>query len=528
MACAWPVNLLLGLLDYYPEIFLAIFSFFFVRFRCCKNACPNWPVIGMLPTLLSNFNRMHEWGVEILRESGLNFMFKGPWFAQMDSLVTCDPANTNHIFITNFSNFPKGSDFLEIFDVLGDGIFNSDSDSWRIQRRIAHTIMSSGSFRRFGEKTSREKVENGLIPLLDHTARRGLVVDLQDLFMRFTFDSTYILVFGTDPGCLSDTFPMVPFAKALDEVEEVLLSRHVVPKLWWKLLRWLKIGEEKKLAEAWETIDHFITQNISTRKMDGSDGSDLLTSYINYRLDDELGSGKSDKFLRDTAVNFMLAGRDTTGVALTWFFWLVSQNPDVETKILEELRMKLADRDEGSQEKPVVFDPKELGGLVYLHGALCESLRLFPPVPFEHKSVTKSDILPSGHKVSRTTKIFVSLYAMGRMEGIWGEDCLEFKPERWITERGRAKFEPSYKFLAFNSGPRTCLGKDVAFTQMKAVVAAMLYNFHVEVIQGHPVCPKMSIILHMKNGLMVRVRERCNDAKFLQGKSRCVKREHST
>ncbi|KAJ0098003.1 hypothetical protein Patl1_27587 [Pistacia atlantica] len=95
------------------------------------------------------------------------------------------------------------------------------------------------------------------------------------------------------------------------------------------------------------------------------------------------------------------------------------------------------------------FDSKELNKLVYLHGALCEALRLYPPVPFQHKS-------------------------------IWGDDCLEFKPQRWISEKGRIKHEPSYKFLAFNAGPRTCLGKEVAFTQMKAVAAAIIHNYNVQ------------------------------------------------
>lgn len=94
------------------------------------------------------------------------------------------------------------------------------------------------------------------------------------------------------------------------------------------------------------------------------------------------------------------------------------------------------------------------------------------------------------------------------MEGVWGKDCLEFKPERWISAGGRIRHEPSYKFLSFNCGPRTCLGKDTAFAQMKTVAAALIWNFDVEVVEGHIVEPKVSIILHVKNGLMVKLKER--------------------
>ncbi|KAH0682141.1 hypothetical protein KY289_019893 [Solanum tuberosum] len=94
------------------------------------------------------------------------------------------------------------------------------------------------------------------------------------------------------------------------------------------------------------------------------------------------------------------------------------------------------------------------------------------------------------------------------MELVWGKDALEFKPERWISERGTVKHEPSYKFFSFNAGPRICLGKEVAFTQMKAVAAAIIHNFHVEMVKGHEVCPNVSVILYMKHGFKVRIRNR--------------------
>nr|CAB3502075.1 unnamed protein product [Digitaria exilis] len=98
---------------------------------------------------------------------------------------------------------------------------------------------------------------------------------------------------------------------------------------------------------------------------------------------------------------------------------------------------------------------------------------------------------------------------MGRMPGVWGKDCMEFWPERWLSEGGtKLRYEPSYKFISFNAGPRTCLGKEMAFVQMKIAAAAVLWNFAVELVPGHAVEPKLSIILHMKNGLAVTARRR--------------------
>ncbi|KAK1432439.1 hypothetical protein QVD17_09335 [Tagetes erecta] len=101
-----------------------------------------------------------------------------------------------------------------------------------------------------------------------------------------------------------------------------------------------------------------------------------------------------------------------------------------------------------------------------------------------------------------------ALYAMGRMETIWGKDSCEFKPERWITDKNTIRHEPSYKFLSFNTGPRICVGKQVAFTQLKAVGATILHNYNFEMTEGHIVTPNVSIILYMKHGLKVKVTPR--------------------
>jgi len=151
------------------------------------------------------------------------------------------------------------------------------------------------------------------------------------------------------------------------------------------------------------------------------------------------------------------------------------------------------------------FTKEESRKLIYLHGALCETLRLFPSVSLEHKVPLDHDILPSGHRVSPKTRMILPFYVMGRMETLWGKDCLEFKPERWISERGGIKHEPSFKFPAFNAGPRTCLGKEMAFVQMKIVAAAIIHNYNIQVVEPENVYPTTSIIMQVENGLMVKV-----------------------
>ncbi|KAL7089905.1 hypothetical protein ACP275_12G006100 [Erythranthe tilingii] len=504
----------MGEIVYIKEFLLAFLLF--LGFRAWRNRGSglilNWPLIGMLPGLLLRIGRIHEICTEVLGKSRRGtFHFQGPCFANMDMLWTVDPENIHYIMTSNFRNFPKGPEFREIFDVLGDGIFNSDDDSWKDQRNVSRALITHRSFHRFLAVISREKVEKGLIPVLEKAALEDRVLDLQDLFQRFTFDSICQLVTGYNPGCLSlDLADDVPFSKAMDDVEESIFVRHILPEKIWKLQRWLGVGGERRLSEASEILDTFIIKYIAMKRNEISrkngdsnteheNGEDLLTAYMNLRDGDD-----DDKFLRDTILNLMIAGRDTTSSALAWFVWLVSTHPQVENKIRDEIKTILP-----SGERRGFFGVDETKKLVYLHGALCKALRLYPPVPFQLKEPVEPDTLPSGHFVNPKMKVLFSLYAMGRMESIWGKDCLEFKPERWISEGGRSiRHEPSYKFLAFNAGPRTCLGKEVAFTQMKAVAAALIHNYRVWVVDGHRVVPNCSIILYMKDWLKVRVASR--------------------
>ncbi|XP_020531001.1 cytochrome P450 86A22-like [Amborella trichopoda] len=211
---------------------------------------------------------------------------------------------------------------------------------------------------------------------------------------------------------------------------------------------------------------------------------DLMSSYMSSN------SSLSDTFLRDIAMNFLSAGRDTSGVALSWFFWLIFESPHTEANILEELRNVL----HGRTRVPL----EDLHRLMYLHAALYETLRLYPPVPIHHKAAVHNDTT-----VKAGTIILYSIYSMARMEWIWRKDCREFRLERWIGEDGALKPGLVFKFMTFNAGPRSCLGQDMAFTLMKIAVATILANFQVVVVEGQNVSPKTSMILSIKNGLKV-------------------------
>ncbi|OIS97786.1 PREDICTED: alkane hydroxylase MAH1-like [Nicotiana attenuata] len=489
------------------------FTWFFIN-RRSKNSEPrNWPLVGMLPGFIQNAHRIHEFFTDILLETGNNFEFYGPALGNMNMLFTSDPANVHHILSRNFSNYPKGPEFRKIFEILGNGIFNVDSELWEIHRKITMSLISHAKFQILLKKNVWDTVEKGLVPVLDAFAERGTTFDLQDIFRRFTFDNISKLLLDYDPKSLSIDLPHLPCEKGFNDMVDALLYRHVLPESYWQLQKKLNIGKEKNLSQAWEAFDQFIYPAISQKqekllnKTNKDEDFDLFSDYIKAYNQWTNGdtSGNVQEFLRDTFLNLMFAGRDTTSTTLTWFFWLLTKNPLVETKIKEEIEQQFH-LEKGENLK--FFDIEESRKLVYLHGALCEALRLFPPVSIEHKSPLELDVLPSGHRVTPDMKILISFYTMGRMQTLWGEDCLEFKPERWISERGAVKHVPSYQFPAFNAGPRTCIGKDMGFIQMKMVAATIIYNYHIQLVEGQTISPTATVVIRMTNSLKVRVVKR--------------------
>uniref|UniRef100_A0A5K1FZ90 Uncharacterized protein n=2 Tax=Nymphaea colorata TaxID=210225 RepID=A0A5K1FZ90_9MAGN len=478
-----------------PELWLSLFLFFIFKLYFKQRNKPvwSWPLLKSVPSVLANSHRLHDWLSGLLAAGGGTLMFYVP---AMQAVVTSDPRNIEFILKSNFENFPKGKEFSKVFSkLMGSGIFNSDAESWKVQRKIANVHIHSKLFRQFMARTTQDIVETQLIPILKRCAQSPSPIDLQDILLRFTFDATCTAVFGENPRCLSPDLPSVPFAEAINEAMEAIVFKYVLPASWWRTLRWLNLWKARKFSEAIVVIDEFVARQIKLRKEEEVRGGDLLSIYAE----------KSDEvtFLRDTAVNFLIAGRDTSGTALSWFFWNLANHPHVEAKILEELREVLREKTRES------LKPDDLDKLVYLHAALSESLRLYPSVPIGQKGVIKEATLPSGTVVKPGMVIFYLIYAVGRMEWVWGKDCMEFKPERWIDENGKLRHENnSYRFLAFNGGPRTCIGKDVAFVQMKFAAALVLLNFEVRVVEGHPVAPLTSVILNMKRGLMVTVKER--------------------
>ncbi|KAL4368232.1 hypothetical protein GQ457_05G033230 [Hibiscus cannabinus] len=469
-----------------------------------------WPVVGMLPALASNVDRMLDFFTDVLKSNGGTFEIRGPWFAGSDFLVTAHPMNINHILCKNHENYDNALELKQILEAY-DGIVVSNSHVWKRTRKaflsfFQHNKKSAA----YMDRILGQVIDGSLVPVLDHFQTLGTEVDLQDVLGRFHYDYMCLLAIGFDPKTLSVELPAVEITEALSDIDGALVYRNVMPQMIWKLQKLLQIGTEKKLANGLRILDDFLYRCISTRRDElrrseakAEDRFDALTAFMVEEGSDSSELRKSDKFLRDIAYDSLTVAKDSTNIGLTCFLWLLATHPSAETKILEEIKANCSD------EKTVYFSGEELNKFVYLHAALCESLRLYPSLPLALRYSNKPDLLPSGDRVGPDTRIVLSLYSMGRSEDIWGEDCMEFKPERWMSEVGEFVQKPASLYLPFGVGPRACLGKELSVKMMKTVAINVVRRYEVKVVEKQKVAMTNKVLsLTTRHGLKVTLNKR--------------------
>ncbi|KAL3684518.1 hypothetical protein R1sor_002540 [Riccia sorocarpa] len=486
-----------------------------------------WPLIGSLLEIRANAHRVHDWMYDYMSKSPTGtFSFKLPPYR---FISVGRPDNVEYILKTNFSNYIKGPMFQQHYeDLMGNGIFVADGDVWRQHRKIASYEFSSEKLRESSTEVYRVYALH-LMLFLETIADSERQVDIQDLFLRMTMGSICKIAFGVDQHMLSPELPEFEFATVFDTLTMLTVKRSLDP--FWKVKRKLNVGREKKFRALRPVVEKFTYDVIRLRRAELAEleamgktleKQDLLSRFMSAK--DANGESLSDKVLRDAVLNFLIAGRDTSASTLSWFVYLLCVNPEVAKRCFQEIQEVFGDEQndlgQGTDRfyqfgKLLTYE--SLGRLHYLHAAISETLRLYPPVARsskvasnqspDSKHAVKDDILPDGTVVKAGERVVYVPYSMGRLELVWGPDAWKYRPERWLKD-GCYKAESPFKFSVFQAGPRICLGKDTAYLQMLMTSAMFIRWFHFELVPNQSVTYKVSLILAIKNGLKVFARHR--------------------
>jgi cytochrome P450 len=241
-----------------------------------------------------------------------------------------------------------------------------------------------------------------------------------------------------------------------------------------------------------QQLDAIVYDLIQQRKGSGQDKGDLLSMLLQAK--DEDGNSMSDQQLRDEVMTLFLAGHDTTALAMTWTWYLLSQHPEVEAKLVEELQTVLDGRD------PTFAD---LPKLRYADMVVKEAMRLYSPV-WAMARVANTDCEIGGYPLKAGNIVMFSQWVMHR-DPRYFDSPEVFNPERWAD--GLAQRLPTYAYFPFSGGPRVCIGK--AFAQMEAVLllATIAQKFHLSLVPGQDLTPWPAFTLRPKHGIKMMLNE---------------------
>uniref|UniRef100_A0ACD5XI13 Uncharacterized protein n=1 Tax=Avena sativa TaxID=4498 RepID=A0ACD5XI13_AVESA len=382
----------------------------------CSCSCN--PILGNLVAFLRNGHRFLDWTTDLLAAAPASTMeVHGPLGGLgYRGIATANPDVVDHILLSNFPNYVKGARIRAAYaDLLGDGLFLANGRLWTLQRKLASYSFSSRLLRRFSGRVLRDHIHRRLMPFLSAAADSNEAVDLQDVLRRFTFDNICSVAFGVDDegsSALLDDHRHGPFFSAFDHAVDVSFGRILRPTLLWRAMKLLNVGSERSLRRAIAVVDDYVAAILElkqrrrrSRGKNIEEDPDLLSRFTSAMEEEEaseLGAvfvspEAKRRFLRDTVVTFVLAGKDTTSSALTWFFWFLAANPRCERRVYEEVH-HLLDRDacdpDVDGENDQVYE--KLKGMHYLHAAITETMRLYPPVPIASRVAADDDVLPGG------------------------------------------------------------------------------------------------------------------------------------
>lgn len=242
----------------HPIVFLLFFLLFLSiiifllkpKFLCHCEICQAY----LSSSWSKDFFNLCDWYSHLLRQSPTKTIH----IHVLKNTITANPDNVEYILKTKFENYPKGKIFSSILgDFLGRGIFNVDGDLWRFQKNMAILELGQQSIRSYCFEIVSQEIHSRLLPLLSSVADGG-VLDLQDVFRRFAFDSICKFSFGLDPMCLELSLPMSEFAVAFDLASKLSAERAMaVPPLIWKIKRMLNLGTKRTITKPVKTLYYY-------------------------------------------------------------------------------------------------------------------------------------------------------------------------------------------------------------------------------------------------------------------------------
>jgi cytochrome P450 len=376
------------------------------------------------------------------------------------------------LLVTSNSKFMKGRALQRAKTLLGNGLLTNEGEAHLRQRRMIQPAFH----RRRIEGYSRSMVE--FAERMSDGWRDGKTLDIDREMMRLTLQIVAKTLFGAD---ITDEADQV--GRAMSDLVK-MFNYLLLPFSEW--LEKLPLPHTRRLSRARETLNTIIFQFINERRRTGDDNGDLLSMLLAARDEDD-GGRMTDEQIRDEALTIFLAGHETTANALTWTWYLLSQNPDAEARLHEEL-----DR------MPVAVSFEDIPNLKYTEAVLAESLRLFPPA-WAIGRLALEDHEFGGFAVPKGSLVLASPFVTQRDARFWS-DAEQFRPERWF-ETSVKEASQRFTYFPFGGGVRRCIGEGFAWTEGILLLATIAKRWKLTLVSDQKIGLHPMITLRPKFGM---------------------------
>lgn len=398
-----------------------------------------------------------------------------------------EPTAIKHILLDNAANYTKTELARRLLEPgLGRGLLTSEGETWRRHRRIMAPSFDHRSI--VGYSPLMTEVTEGLLDQWD-TLPEAAEIEVAAAMMHATLLIISRAMFSSDSDDIVDIVER-SVERYQTEVRPGLLDIVGLPQ-WMLRLAGLHRPADRIFSEFDRVIDRLLT----ARERGGdAHPRDLLARLIAAR-DEETGGGMTMQEVRDQVVTIFMAGHETTALALTWTWYLLSLHPAAEAKLHAELNEVLDGRSPRHE---------DLAKLTYTRMVIEESIRLYPPAHTLSRTPIEDDEV-LGHRIPAGSNILIVPWLLHRNPKIW-EHPGRFDPERFAPDRAAARTR--FAYIPFGAGPRICIGAAFAMAEAMLILGTVAQRYRLRLKPDHPVEPQGLITLRPRHGMRMTLERR--------------------
>lgn len=393
-----------------------------------------------------------------------------------------NPIHIEHVLVTNARNYARDDvAFREVENLLGRGLLTMDGEDWRRRRRLMQPAFHHQKINAMAADMADEVAS--MLGRWKSAADRSEPLDIAEETSHLALNIVNRSLLRTSPQDSAAFLDAMPSLLAIiaRRSRSVLRIPDAVPTPTNQVYR-----------DALRTVDRIVNTTIGERLRSPDRGHDLLSMLLDAR-DEETGEALGPADLRNEVLTLLLAGHETTAVAIAWTFYLLSKHPTVARELLAEVGTVLGGRTPTAEDVPK---------LVYTRAVIEESMRLYPPAVMNFRKAIGEDRI-GNFTIPAGGTIWMSPYVTHRHPKLW-PNPEGFDPARFLPEQGRDRHACAY--LPFSAGGRKCIGFTFAMMEMQIAVAMIAQKYALDLVPGFQPELDVGFTLRPRNGIWMMLR----------------------